>query len=87
MGKPAALLQCTKSASHIEYLKAGEEKVNRFEELISFTADRIYMELLSPPETGTGMMNILGEDTAVVVFGGLSLMEMLTPWVVLEVIG
>ncbi|MCC7203046.1 MAG: hypothetical protein IT393_10365 [Nitrospirae bacterium] len=63
------------SMSHIEYLKAGEDKVNRFEELISSTADRIYRELLSPPETGKGMLNVLKEDTAVVVFDGLSLRE------------
>lgn len=63
------------SMSHIEYLKAGEDKVNRFEELASFTADRIYMELLSPPETGKSLLNVLREDTAVVVFDGLSLRE------------
>ena len=63
------------SMSHIEYLKAGEDKVNRFEELASFTADRIYMELLSPPETGKNLLNVLREDTAVVVFDGLSLRE------------
>lgn len=63
------------SMSHIEYLRAGEDKVNRFEELISFTADRVYKELLSPPETGKNLLNVLTEGSAVVVFDGLSLRE------------
>ena len=63
------------SMSHIEYLKAGEDKVNRFEELASFTADRIYRELLSPPDPDKRLLNVLKEDTVVVVFDGLSLRE------------
>ncbi len=63
------------SFSHIEYLKDGEEKVNRFEELICFAADRTYRELMSPPLPEKSLLNVLRENTAVIVFDGLSLRE------------
>lgn len=63
------------SFSHIEYLKDGEEKVNRFEELICSAADRTYRELMSPPLPEKSLLNVLKENTAVIVFDGLSLRE------------
>jgi hypothetical protein len=63
------------SFSHIEYLKDGEEKVNRFEELICSAADRTYRELMSPPLSEKSLLNVLKENTAVIVFDGLSLRE------------
>jgi len=47
------------SFSHIEYLKDGEEKVNRFEELICSAGDRTYRELMSPPLPEKSLLNIL----------------------------
>ena len=63
------------SLSHIEYLKSGEEKVNRFEEFISSSADRTYRELMSTPLPEKNLLNVLRENTAVIVFDGLSLRE------------
>lgn len=64
------------TVSPIEYLKKGEETVNIFETLISASADRIYGELLSPPDPGKNLLTILSENkTAMVVFDGLSLRE------------
>lgn len=64
------------AVSPIEYLKKGEESVNRFEILIAASADRIYEELLSLPDTGKCLFNVLPDNqTAVVVFDGLSLRE------------
>jgi hypothetical protein len=63
------------SLSHIEYLKSGEEKVNRFEELISSAADRTYRELMSSPLPEKSLLNVLRENTAIIVFDGLSLRE------------
>ena len=37
------------SLSPLEYLMKGEMEINRFEELISSSADRIYQELISSP--------------------------------------
>ncbi len=64
------------AVSPIAYLKKGEESVNRFETLIAASADRIYDELLSLPDTGKSLFNVLSDSqTAVVVFDGLSLRE------------
>jgi hypothetical protein len=63
------------SMSRIDYLRSGEERVNRFEELVVSTADRIYAELLSPPPVEKSLLNVMKHDTAVVVFDGLSLRE------------
>ncbi|MGR3292551.1 MAG: hypothetical protein ACUZ9M_00885 [Candidatus Scalindua sp.] len=65
-----------KTHSHIEYLRQGEEAVNKFETLIASSADRVYEELLTPPETTKSLLNVLSDSkTAVVVFDGLSLRE------------
>lgn len=69
------ILPLYESFSHIEYLKSGEEKVNMFEELISSAADRTYRELMSYPLPEKSLLNILRENTAVIVFDGLSLRE------------
>ena len=62
--------------SSIEYLKKGEESGNRFETLISASADRIYAELLSTPDPSKNLLTILSDNqTAIVVFDGLSLRE------------
>lgn len=64
------------AVSPIEYLKKGEESVNRFETLIAASADRIYEELLSLPDAGKNILNALSDSqTAVVVYDGLSLRE------------
>ena len=63
------------SFSHIEYLKSGEEKVNMFEEILCSAADRTYRELMSPPLPEKSLLNVLKENTAVIVFDGLSLRE------------
>ena len=60
---------------HSDYLKQGEERVNRFEELLATSADRIYKELLSPPKPERSVLSELKENTAVVIFDGLSLRE------------
>jgi hypothetical protein len=62
--------------SHMEFLRAGEEKINRFEMLAASTADRIYGELLSGPDPSRNLLGALTDpDTAVVVFDGLSIRE------------
>ncbi len=62
--------------SHVEFLRAGEEKINRFEMLAASTADRIYGELLSGPDPSRNLLGALSDpDTAVVVFDGLSIRE------------
>lgn len=64
------------AVSPVEYLKEGEESVNRFETLIAASADRIYEELLSLPDTSKNLFNVLSDrQAAVVVFDGLSLRE------------
>lgn len=63
------------SLSPVEYLKLGEMEINRFEELISSAADRIYQELISSPETTKKILEFLSKDTVIVVFDGLSLRE------------
>lgn len=60
----------------IEFLRMGEEKVNRFELLAASAADRIYGELLSAPDPSRKLLSALSEpNTAVVVFDGLSIRE------------
>ena len=64
------------SLSHVEFLCAGEEKINRFEMLAASAADRIYGELLSGPAPSRNLLSALSDpDTAVVVFDGLSIRE------------
>ncbi len=65
-----------RNLSPIEFLRGGEEKVNRFEMLVASAADRIYGELLSTPDTSGNLLEALSDpDTAVVVFDGLSIRE------------
>lgn len=62
--------------SPTEYLKRGEDTVNRFEVLVASTADRTYRELLAPPAQDKTILNVLSDkETAVVIFDGLSLRE------------
>ncbi|MBW2737990.1 MAG: hypothetical protein JRE64_03885 [Deltaproteobacteria bacterium] len=62
--------------SHMEFLRAGEEKINRFEMLAASAADGIYGELLSGPDPSRNLLGALSDpDTAVVVFDGLSIRE------------
>jgi len=64
------------SLSPVEFLCAGEEKINRFEMLAASAADRIYGELLSGPDPSRNLLGALADpDTAVVVFDGLSIRE------------
>lgn len=64
------------SGNPIDFLRMGEDMVNRFEMLISSAADRIYGELLSGPGSSKALINALSDPkTAVVVFDGLSLRE------------
>ncbi len=65
------------SLNHIEYLKQGENAVNKFETLIAASADRIYRELLSMNDPDKNLLKVLADSkTAVVVFDGLSLREL-----------
>lgn len=62
---------------HSEYLKKGEDSVNKFESLIAASADRIYGELLSLSDKDKSLLPVLSDsNTAVVVFDGLSLREL-----------
>jgi len=62
--------------SPIEFLRGGEEKVNRFELLVASAADRIYNELLSSPDPSSNLLGTLSDpNTALVVFDGLSIRE------------
>jgi hypothetical protein len=62
--------------SPVEFLRSGEEKINRFEMLAASTADRIYSELLSGPDPSRNLLGVLSDpNTAVVVFDGLSIRE------------
>ncbi len=64
------------SLSPVEFLRAGEEKINRFEMLVASAADRIYGELLSGPDSSRNLLGALSDpNTAVVVFDGLSIRE------------
>lgn len=63
------------SLTPTEYLKTGEIEINRFEELISSSADRIYQEMISSPEIIKNLLDFLTEGTAIIVFDGLSLRE------------
>ena len=65
-----------KSLGPVEFLRTGEEKVNQFELLAASAADRIYDELLSPPDASKSLLCALSyPHTAVVVFDGLSIRE------------
>ena len=65
-----------KSLNPLEFLRSGEEKINRFEMLAASTADKIYGELLSAPDSSGNLLGVLSDpDTAVVVFDGLSIRE------------
>jgi len=65
-----------RNLSPLEFLRDGEEKVNRFELLVSSAADRIYGELLSVPEPSRTLLKAFSDpNTAVVVFDGLSIRE------------
>ncbi len=62
--------------SPVEFLRSGEEKINRFEMLAAAAADRIYEELLSVQDPSRNLLSALSDpDTAVVVFDGLSIRE------------
>ncbi len=62
--------------SPVEFLRSGEEKINRFEMLAASAADRIYGELLSVPDPSRNLLGALSDpNTAVVVFDGLSIRE------------
>lgn len=63
------------SLTPTEYLKSGEMNVNRFEELISSSADRIYKELLSSLDLTKRLLDFCTDHTAIVIFDGLSLRE------------
>jgi len=65
-----------RNLNRVEFLRNGEEKVNRFEMLVASAADRIYDELLSAPDTSTNLLEALSNsNTAVVIFDGLSIRE------------
>ena len=69
-------LHAYESLTSTEYLIQGESIVNKFEAIISTTADRIYHEFLSSSETDRSLLNVLSDNnSAVVVFDGLSLRE------------
>ena len=60
----------------IDFLRSGEDLINRFEILIASVADRIYGELLSDPDSSKALISALSDsNTAVVVFDGLSVRE------------
>ncbi len=64
------------SLTHSQYLLRGEEAVNKFEMLISSSADRIYREFLDSPDSTKNLQNLLSDNNlAVVVFDGMSLRE------------
>ena len=65
-----------RNLNRVEFLRSGEEKVNRFEMLVASAADRIYDELLSAPNPSTNLLEALSDsNTAVVIFDGLSIRE------------
>lgn len=65
-----------RNLKRVEFLRSGEEKVNRFEMLVASAADRIYDELLSAPYPSRNLLEVLSDSsTAVVIFDGLSVRE------------
>src|SRR5208283_1439588 len=62
----------------IEYLKAGETKVNELEAVISAAAWRFYDEFQSPPPPERSLRHFLTErrPCGAVIFDGLSLREL-----------
>lgn len=66
-----------KDLSPSEYLKDGESKVNKLEEIIAQAAYRIYDEFLDEPPQERNILNFIQreEPWAVVIFDGLSLRE------------
>jgi hypothetical protein len=68
--------ECYRTLSPVQFLRTGEEKVNRFEMLVAAAADRIYDELLSAPDPSRNLLEELSDsNTAVVIFDGLSIRE------------
>lgn len=65
-----------KSGNPIDFLRNGEDMVNRFEMLIASSADRIYGELLDGSSNSKNLISALSAPkTALVVFDGLSIRE------------
>ncbi len=66
------------SMNRVDYLRTGEEKVNKLEEIIAASAPRVYDEFLESPPSDRDILNFLknNSDSAVVIFDGLSLREM-----------
>ena len=59
-----------------DFLRGGEEQVNRLEILVASAADRIYGELLSNPDPSKTLLSALSDsNTALIVFDGLSIRE------------
>ncbi len=64
------------SLSPVEFLRSGEEKINRFEMLVASAADGIYGELLSVLDSSRNLLGALSDpNTAIVIFDGLSIRE------------
>ena len=66
------------SMGRVDYLRSGEEKVNKLEEIISSSAPRVYDEFLESPPTDKDILTVFknNPNSAVVIFDGLSLREM-----------
>ncbi len=66
------------STERVSYLRVGEEKVNKLEEVIASSAPRIYDEFLERPPKDKDILTFLKDNrgSAVVIFDGLSLREM-----------
>lgn len=66
------------SMGRVDYLRSGEEKVNKLEEIISASAPRVYDEFLESPPTDKDILTVFknNPNSAVVIFDGLSLREM-----------
>jgi hypothetical protein len=64
--------------SRINYLRTGEENINKLEEIIAASAPRVYDEFLEPPPPDRDVLTFLKNrsDCAVAIFDGLSLREM-----------
>jgi hypothetical protein len=66
------------SLPRIEYLKTGEDRVNKVEEVIASAASRLYDEFLQTPDENRDILQFLTSEKprAAVIFDGLSLREM-----------
>lgn len=71
-------LERYESLSRIEYLKTGEDRVNKVEEVIASAASRLYDEFLQTPDAERDILQFLTSEKprAAVIFDGLSLREM-----------